>query len=307
LTLRSKTPATVVTPQLSVASETDSAYLVAVSTSGTEVEAMTRPVKIESTLGSTIVPAGARYSSAQGTVVRPCGTPCQRVLISEVDANQGDDDSMEFVELYDGGYGNTSLNDMVLVLYDGKADTVYATYDLDGRTTNNNGFFIVGNAAVSGVDLAIPNNTISDGPAAVALYKGSASNFPPGTPLTTKNLIDAMAYSMDDKADTGLLKLINPNQPWVNENAHGRMIAESCQRCNCTPCRERDTDRYIQEKPTPNCVNTCPPAAERATARKLPLWALLIPLIAGGAGLPVALAASGGDPTEPVSPTTPRR
>ncbi|MCS6805693.1 MAG: hypothetical protein RMM98_07340 [Acidobacteriota bacterium] len=307
LTLRSKTPTKLLTPQLSVNADADSAYLVTVTSGGTEVEAITRPVRIALNHRSTVVPAGARYSSAQGTVVRPCGSPCQRVLISEVDAHQGDYDAMEFIELYDGGFGNTSLNGMVLVLYDGQTDTVYAAYDLDGRTTNSNGFFIVGNAAVSGVDLVIPDNTIHDGPAAVALYQGSASQFPPGTPLTTKNLIDAMVYSMNDQADAGLLKLINPNQPWVNENANGRMLAESSQRCNCAPCRERDTDRYIQARPTPNCLNNCPPAAKRVTALRLPLWALLIPLLAGGAGLPVALAASGGDTTEPVSPTSPRR
>ncbi|MDG2125671.1 MAG: hypothetical protein P8J87_18370, partial [Verrucomicrobiales bacterium] len=38
-----------------------------------------------------------------------------QVLINEVDADNRGIDTLEFVELYDGGAGNTSLDDMVLV------------------------------------------------------------------------------------------------------------------------------------------------------------------------------------------------
>ena len=41
-------------------------------------------------------------------------------------------DVLEFVELFDGGVGGTSLDGLVLVFYNGSDDLSYAAYDLDG-------------------------------------------------------------------------------------------------------------------------------------------------------------------------------
>ncbi len=76
--------------------------------------------------------------------------PSPSIIINELDSAQAGADTMEFIEIYDGGAGNTSLTGLVLVLYDGGSATIttdavsYGAFDLDGFTTNANGYFIVG-------------------------------------------------------------------------------------------------------------------------------------------------------------------
>jgi hypothetical protein len=77
------------------------------------------------------------------------------VLINEVDADNPGTDTLEFVELYDGGVGSTPLDGLVVVLYNGNGDTSYAAFDLDGFSTDANGFFALGDMADPGVDLVI--------------------------------------------------------------------------------------------------------------------------------------------------------
>ena len=92
------------------------------------------------------------------------------------DADQVGTDAAEFVELYDGGVGNTPLDGLVVVFYNGANDLSYAAFDLDGYTTNAQGYFTLGNAAVPGVDLVFANDTLQNGADAVALYAGDATN-----------------------------------------------------------------------------------------------------------------------------------
>ena len=49
-------------------------------------------------------------------------TPATNVIINEVDADQVSTDSAEFIELYDGGTGNTDLTGLALVLFNGSDD-----------------------------------------------------------------------------------------------------------------------------------------------------------------------------------------
>ena len=70
-----------------------------------------------------------------------------------------------------------------------------------------------------------------NGPDAVALYIGSASDFPNGTVATTTRLQDAIVYGTDDPNASGLLPLLNASQPVANENATGNSQAQSNQRC----------------------------------------------------------------------------
>jgi hypothetical protein len=78
------------------------------------------------------------------------GGPGTNVVINEVDADQASTDAAEFVELYDGGAGNTDLTGLVLVLVNGSDNLSYLAFDLDGQSTNGSGFFVVcGNAATT--------------------------------------------------------------------------------------------------------------------------------------------------------------
>ena len=55
------------------------------------------------------------------------------ILINEVDADTPGNDALEFVELYDGGVGNTVLDGHVIVFYNGSDDASYESFDLDGQ------------------------------------------------------------------------------------------------------------------------------------------------------------------------------
>src|SRR4029434_10423299 len=119
--------------------------------------------------------------------VNPVAPPS--VVINEVDSDQTGTDTAEFIEIYDGGTGNTSLTGLVVVLYNGSNDQSYAAFDLDGFTTNANGYFTLCNAGVPGVDRIFANGLMQNGADAVAIFVGNASDFANGTPVTTTNLI----------------------------------------------------------------------------------------------------------------------
>ena len=111
-----------------------------------------------------------------------------QIYINEVDADTNGADTLEFVELF--GPPNAPLNGLVVVLFNGSDDQSYNAFDLDGFALDGNGFFVIGNAAVPGVDLVVASNAIQNGPDAVALYLGDAADFPNDTPLTTNGLLD---------------------------------------------------------------------------------------------------------------------
>ena len=48
------------------------------------------------------------------------------MIINEVDSDTNGTDTLEFVELYDGGVEFTHLDGLVVVFYDGSGDTSYA-------------------------------------------------------------------------------------------------------------------------------------------------------------------------------------
>lgn len=187
------------------------------------------------------------------------------ILINELDADQVGTDAGEFIELYDGGVGNTPLDGLVLVAFNGSNDLSYnlspftSGIDLDGYTTDANGYFVIGNTAVPGVDIIFNGNTLQNGADAVALYLADGSDFPSGTAVTTTNLVDALVYDTADPDDPGLLILLNPGQPQVNENGGGDGTAHANQRCPNGAGGLRNTITYIQRPPTPGAANGCPP------------------------------------------------
>jgi hypothetical protein len=128
-----------------------------------------------------------------------------QLVINEIDADQAGGDTDEFIELYDGGTGNTALDGLVVVLYNGSDDQSYAAYDLDGFSTDANGFFLLGNTNVSGAAITLPSDGIQNGADAVALFTGNDTDFPNDTAITTTGLIDVIVYGSNDSDDIGLL------------------------------------------------------------------------------------------------------
>jgi len=192
------------------------------------------------------------------------------IVINEVDADQVSTDAAEFIELYDGGVGNTDLTGLVLVLVNGSDNASYLAFDLDGQSTDANGYFVIcGDASnVGNCDLDVSPNTnlIQNGTDAVALYTGNAADWPNDTPVTTDNLIDAIVYDTNDSDNAGLLVLLNAGQPQVNEGGGGDQTGHSNQRCPNGSGGARNTDTYTQAIPSPGVDNTCGTTATEKTS-----------------------------------------
>jgi hypothetical protein len=220
------------------------------------------------TLTRTLTATRTRTNTATPTATMIPST----MLINEVDSDNADVDMEEFVELYDGGIGNRPLDGLAVVFYTGFSDTSYAAFDLDGHATNLAGYFVLGNAAVPGVDLIFPDNTLQNGADAVALYQANASSFPSGTAVITSSLVDAIVYDTDDPDDPDLLALLNPGQLQANEAGRGSRTTHSNQRCPNGSGRQRNTDTYDQFLPTADRPNVCvaPPSTLTPTPSFMP-------------------------------------
>jgi uncharacterized repeat protein (TIGR01451 family) len=189
----------------------------------------------------------------------------EQIKINELDSDTPSipiNDASEFIELYDGGAGGTSLTGLVLVFYNGATDTSYRAIDLDGYYTDLGGYFLAGNEGVSEVDVTFPSNTLQNGADAAALYLGNDSDFPNGTTISMNNLVDAVVYDTGDADDIGLLGLLNSGQPQVDEDVHRLGDQESIQRCPNGSGLGRNTITYITTMPTPGLPNCLPISME---------------------------------------------
>ncbi len=119
-------------------------------------------------------------------------------IINEVGADTVGTDTLSSMSSTTAAQSNTSLDGLALVLYNGNGDVSYNAFDLDGRSTDAEGYFVLcGNAANvpnCDVDVSPDTDLIQNGQDAVALYQADASSFPNGTAVTTVNLIDAIVY-----------------------------------------------------------------------------------------------------------------
>lgn len=183
----------------------------------------------------------------------------ERVFLNEIDADQAGSDAQEFVELYDGGAGNFSLDGYVLVFYNGSNDQVTGeVFDLDGFTTDAEGYFVIGSTTVPNVDVTFGSatNNIQNGADAVALYFGlDAADFPSGTPLNTSAaLVDALVYDTDDDDDAELAALLLGGGQ-VNENGLGEKSFHSLSRLPNAAGGLRESYQWSPDLPTPGEPN----------------------------------------------------
>jgi hypothetical protein len=133
------------------------------------------------------------------------------IIINEIDsdsANTPSTDHAEFIELYSTTGGVESLTGLSVVLFNGNGDVSYAALDLDGQSTDGNGYYLIGSNSIANAQnysLLGAGNILQNGADAVALYTGDATSFPNGTVPTTTNLLDAIVYDTADVDDTALL------------------------------------------------------------------------------------------------------
>lgn len=180
-----------------------------------------------------------------------------QIVINEIDSDTAGPDAAEFIELYDGGGGNTNLTGLVVVLFNGSTDRSYRAIPLDNVSTDSSGYVVIGNKSVTGYDLLLPDAALQNGPDAVALVKGSASDYPNGTRVSTQNLIDAVVYGPADKPDSGLLPLLHSGQPQTDENGRGQAEQHALLRCPNGSGGQRQTAAFRPNNPTPGKANVC--------------------------------------------------
>ncbi len=184
--------------------------------------------------------------------------PNRNIIINEFDVDTPGSDIAEFMELFSLNGGDQSLDGLVIVFYDGLTHKSYYATSLNGYRTESDGYFVLGNSAISAAAKTFANGTLQNGPDAIALYIGSITDFPNGTAITTTNLLDAVVYGTDDEDDPILLSLLNPAQPQINESAGGSSSTQSNQRCANGSGGQRNTNTFSPNAPNPGAANICP-------------------------------------------------
>lgn len=174
-----------------------------------------------------------------------------QLVINELDSDTPSTDVKEFIELK-SVTPNFPLDGYVLVFFNGSSNGLtnisYYAVDLDGLITDGNGNIILGNPQViPGPSSIIPQATIQNGPDAVAIYLGDATDFPLNTPGTTTNLIDALVYHVGGTITaTALLTDLGETVSY-NENVNSLKDTQSIQR--------KTDGTYEVKAPTPRANN----------------------------------------------------
>ena len=181
------------------------------------------------------------------------------VVINEVDSSQDGPDAGEFIELYNNSGNEVTLDGVVLVFYNGSDNESDFTIDLTGQVIAANGFLVLGNPAVANLDITFPNGDLQDGPEGLALYLGSASDYPTGTPVATTagTLMDALVYGTNDADNTVLLAALTSEAPQANEGSASAVVNVSLSRLP-NGGAAFDTTLYVTQTPTPGATNILP-------------------------------------------------
>jgi hypothetical protein len=198
------------------------------------------------------------------------------IIINEIDSdsfNTPTTDYHEFIELYSTTGTTTPLDGLTLVLINGNGDVVYGgAVDLDGQSTDANGYYLLASNAVAGADnytLLGAGNILQNGQDAVVLYQGDATSYPNGTAATSANLVDAIVYGTDDPDDTALLAALGETTQY-NEGPNPTSDA-----ANITLSRfPNGIGEFVQSVPTPDGPNQAIP--EPASLAMLTAGGLLL-------------------------------
>ena len=207
----------------------------------------------------------------------PTNTP---VVINEIDANQPGRDAGEFIELYDGGQGNHSLDGLQVVIYSGLPQpSVQAAYSLLGRRTGPRGFYVIGVGSCACNPNHILNNigSLPNRAGGIALYQippgwiniaspvysvEAAAHLPP-----SEYLVDAIIYNARTRATRlprALLTLLRSG----GRNPLQENLFNSLSRCSSS--QPLNLDAFTNAQVTPGAMNVCPilpPASSTTTLR----------------------------------------
>ena len=165
--------------------------------------------------------------------------------------------SQPFIELFDGGLGSISLENIIIVFYSGSSLSVYAEpITLQGRSTKQNGIFLIGSGdIVPTPDFVLPANPLAEGCNAIAIHLLEISRtIQYGTPATRNSLIDVVLYGEPTTSEEqDLIDVLGPGQESLDISGDAD---KSWSRC-------RGWERFMQSSftlgsATPKAFNNCP-------------------------------------------------
>jgi hypothetical protein len=173
-----------------------------------------------------------------------------QVVINEVDSDTPGLDVTEFIELK-STTPYFSLDGYSMVMFNGSSSGLgtlsYFSINLDGLVTDGNGIVLIGNEQViPSASMLFPQNTIQNGPDAIAIYFQDANNYPIDTPANATNLIDALVYGTGATQASNLKTILGVSTQ-VNENINSAAASQSIQRKN--------DGTYEVKLPTPRANN----------------------------------------------------
>ena len=149
----------------------------------------------------------------------PCLAIAQiaEVRINEIEPTTIDTGAFEFIELY--GPPGQNLDSLTLVLFNGINSQSYFSLDLDGYTLDQEGFLMLApnNTFCADLFIGVNQNWIQDGTDGIALFIGSAADWPNGTLVQNSFLLDAIVYGVQNNAP-GLTSVLMSGQPIVSDN-----------------------------------------------------------------------------------------
>lgn len=187
-----------------------------------------------------------------------------QISINEIDSDTPGSDTMEFVELFNGGNTSESLDGYALVFFNGgdDNDSSYLVFDLSGQTIDAGGFFVIGNPGVTNAQIIFEpggNGALQNGADAVALYLGTTASamITAGTgsaPIVNDDLVDAIVYETGDPNDDSLLGIFGGSQ--LDESLNGNSPTESIQR------NPDGSNTFSIKEPTPGTTNFSLPVVE---------------------------------------------
>ncbi|XP_042293533.1 uncharacterized protein LOC121914292 [Sceloporus undulatus] len=181
------------------------------------------------------------------------------LLINEVNADSPGEDTLEYLELYHISGRRAPLDGYSLVLYNGNGNVAYNVKNLQGLFTDDQGFLLMGSAAVvPKPKVILPKNTIQNGPDAIALYFGR-TDLHVDMEVTSEGLVDALVHKSkeNDRADE-LVAVLTPGVEPFLEDPLFRTTDESLERC-----QGADSQWFFQVGvPTPSLDNHCIPFSQ---------------------------------------------
>ncbi|XP_049616125.1 uncharacterized protein si:ch211-183d21.1 isoform X1 [Syngnathus scovelli] len=186
------------------------------------------------------------------------GDPC--LIISEINADNPKLDTSEFVELYHTSGQRSSLDGYTLVFYNGNGNVAYKVLDLNGHSTDDRGFFLVGSVdMLPKPAILLPPNTVQNGPDdAVVLYHTSAARYVEKMNVTSMGLVDAIVYTTRKTGGAEVLAdILTPGELAFVEDESALEGDESIERCLLS----EDRWGFRVSAPSPGQRNNCTPSA----------------------------------------------